>query len=1320
MSQLDDYMSRQVGGLDEEELDKVLEGIQTSVGEQPQNEPVEPQAEPTPEAASQQQQQPEPTPATAEQPTEEEEGQQDQSMPWQEGYDAGDAARTTAETVLSVPTALVDFGVDAINLIPGVEIPKIPEFNDRGLQTLREITSIVGPTVALTFFGNAAGTAASAKVTAAAQGTKGAKLLKHLSALGNDKFFQFFAKSGLAAGSGALVDTISEQQGEDPNAQATIRELLNTPENEHLFGIFPPDWATLDDDHPDVVRSKNRNEGIGIGLFSDVLLGAAKFLRARKGVKEATRWVPEDELATKYFDDNLDLDAVSDDPVEDAIFKSVIKRQEALDDLGRYNFTNNYDALNPTPQKGIHDMYGYEESGLRSADDLGVIDASVQLVRIQKNLDSSYGRLGSVMTDGTLKWATSDGENGFQVLRGLANELKKAGKYGYNTADGYISFKEIDDAGEALAADLYGKSVPELKRMLDAFKTDRLEGVSVLSGTGYRGVMKTIKQYMDDFANMDLMKAQAYVDTSFAGQVSDMAEGMRLMDGTAAIESAQEQILDRLAYLMVQKGQRSYVSGRALGILNMAKKAAGKLGTKGTQQTVEELREQTLKRFNKVTAETNEVLSSLRAVSKERPEMLGPLMLAYEMTDGNVRTIHHLNEWIRNSSGTLSKAFIDANPQMQSLVMQGVWANIYNSVLSAISTPLKAGASNAVLLVERPLATFVGALSQGDTATLRRGLYQYQAIGETFAQAGKYMGQVFRRASQNPDQVEWLYKSDFQRKNDESLELYKAFAESAEKNGDLGPMAMYQHIEAMNDLANHPVLKFGMNAMAAFDGFTNSVIANIEARGAAFDRVTLNGTKEFDEAGAQAIRKEVYGKMFDSTGKVTDEAVRHASSEIAMNMESPAIDTLGSLLSRAPGLKPFLMFPKTSLNVMRFTDTHSPFSMFVRDYNKIAYKPRHAFTELEIKEILQSKGIPVDEFANQRFDTLRAEIRGRKAIGTLAVLGAGTMFVNGRIRGSGHFDTQTNTVRREANWKPLTYMGNDGNWYSYENLGAITDWLSVTADVMDNFGSLDPQDLETTFNRLGFLLSAHLTNKSFMSGLEPLFDITSGNPAAGARWMASFGSSAIPLSGLRNEMARVMHPELRVVEQDVYHLIANRNPVAKGDLAVQYSWITGKKVNEPSNFFHRIWNAMSPWKVYGGQTELEKFLVDVEFDSRPSMMTNGRGVEYTPAQRAELYELMGKSGMFARDLTRIMNESKDFVKSYREAQASTGTYIDHRKWQSIHNRINVALMRARRAAEADMTDAAEVQMQQTRQQMIDEYTERGDTNLVNQVLGIYK
>ena len=77
----------------------------------------------------------------------------------------------------------------------------------------------------------------------------------------------------------------------------------------------------------------------------------------------------------------------------------------------------------------------------RSADDLGIIDASGDsLYELNKNLDSSNGRLGSVLTDGMLTADASGGENGYQE-RGLTYELKKAGKYGYNTADGYISFK---------------------------------------------------------------------------------------------------------------------------------------------------------------------------------------------------------------------------------------------------------------------------------------------------------------------------------------------------------------------------------------------------------------------------------------------------------------------------------------------------------------------------------------------------------------------------------------------------------------------------------------------------------------------------------------------------------------------------------------------------------------------------------------------------------------------------------------------------------------------------------------------------------------
>ena len=59
--------------------------------------------------------------ATANQPAEE----QDQQYVWDEGYDMGDFARNTAEGVLAAPTGMIDFGVDLINKIPGVNIPNM-------------------------------------------------------------------------------------------------------------------------------------------------------------------------------------------------------------------------------------------------------------------------------------------------------------------------------------------------------------------------------------------------------------------------------------------------------------------------------------------------------------------------------------------------------------------------------------------------------------------------------------------------------------------------------------------------------------------------------------------------------------------------------------------------------------------------------------------------------------------------------------------------------------------------------------------------------------------------------------------------------------------------------------------------------------------------------------------------------------------------------------------------------------------------------------------------------------------------------------------
>ena len=118
------------------------------------------------------------------------------------------------------------------------------------------------------------------------------------------------------------------------------------------------------------------------------------------------------------------------------------------------------------------------------------------------------------------------------------------------------------------------------------------------------------------------------------------------------------------------------------------------------------------------------------------------------------------------------------------------------------------------------------------------------------------------------------------------------------------------------------------------------------------------------------------------------------------------------------------------------------------------------------------------------YNTIRAELKGRKAIGMLMVSGAAAMFTGDRLHGNGIYDKTRQRTRQQLNWKPRSFKGWDGKWYSYEGLGAISDWIAITADVMDNFdvptlgafgpgtnvGTLDENSLEVNMGKMAYIL----------------------------------------------------------------------------------------------------------------------------------------------------------------------------------------------------------------------------------------------------------
>ena len=1211
-----------------------------------------------------------------------------------EPKDFGDYARDVAEVTLAAPTGVVDFGVDLINHIPGVEIPKIPKFQNDIFQAAREISSFVIPTVLLTRGAGAAAGAANAKLKWE---------------VGKSALMKWLGEAGIAAGSGAIVDATNKLNEQDDNLQGSLKKMFPK-----TFNWISDDWATLDTDSPDIIRAKNVNEGVGLGIFSDLLVGGVKMLRAIKGTKKVTGFIPESDKAKAFFDQA----SKESDSIEETVYNSAAKREELLDERGDYGDATGKEG----PYLGKHDVYGYEESGVRSVDDFGIVGAAVDQVRISKNYGTIYGRLRNIISEPAIKHIlrNADPKTFDEIDRTFVAAMKSADNYKYIIGEeATITPKEVVEEGKKLVPALIDPrmSVKDLEKLFNEFSSN-VDGVMRLGAdtkgdVAFTAAVEALRQLRDNYVNMTHAHAQGLLATSLAGQISDLAEGARYMDGTAAIERAQEQILDKVEYLSIVQGRAKQLRGQALNSIRLIYQGLSEKDMRKLASVAETFDDTKNASDADIINRAKSSVETLRTISRERPEFLVPLQMAWEATDGNIDTIAKLNRYVDESLTNINKAFVDDTPEIPNVIVQGFWSNIYNSVLTSVSTPLKAGFANAALMLEKPFTVLGGAAMFGDMKTLRRGWYTYSAVADSLRKGLQHMSYVYRKAASDPTSVSYIMRDDLVKKNEQTMDILHSFAQASEKNGELGPMVLVQKAEALNDLANNPWLRFGANAMTALDGFARAVIANGEARARVYDKF-IEGGRKLDAAGMKQAVEEHYNKMFDSSGMITDEAVDFASREIAMNLDNEGVTALSNFISKYPAIKPFLMFPRTSANIIAMANKHSPVSVFLKDYNRLAL-PGNNFTGEEIAEILESRGLKATdaEDAMRKFDTIRAEIRGRKAIGTITVMSAAGLFLNDSLRGNGHYDKERQKVRQELGWKPRTIKGLDGKWYSYEGIGPIADWLALTADAMDNFDSITENDLETVLNKLGAVLSANLTNKSMLAGIEPLNDVLSGNPAAFSRWAASFGSSLVPLSGARNELGRIIAPQLREVDMELTQLLRNRNKWTdavdpKSALPNSYDWIDGKKIGYAENFFVRAFNAVSPMKVSDAISPERQFLVDIEYDSRPSFMKNSKGVRYTPKERSELYNLIGQQGYLKQEINRIMNSTD--AKAWRDSikqQRAAGARVNPEDWQNLYRQLNAAVDQAKRLAEVRLSNYGDVMARQYEQQADEKMQQRG-------------
>ena len=459
-----------------------------------------------------------------------------------------------AESDMDVVQGIADFGVDVLNIIPGVNIPKANDFENEVAQSVREISAVVVPTMVFGGTMQAAGAAANTRVGWS---------------LGQNKFVQWIGSRGVEALAGLGVGAVSSEYTED-NLSGTLKKRFPK-----TYDFIPDSMATLDTDSADMKRQKNMYEDLGMGFVVDLAMGASKFITAAErtiaGLRKSNQLVGETPEARAWLKENQPPKGLDDETAEDVVTRAAIKQEEALDEVGMYNYSRNPDLTQPI--KGVHDMYDYTELGVRTVDDFGVVGAAIDSARIARNLDTVHGRLGNVISEPALKYSVSTPGAGQDVVLGLADQLHKAGSIGMEGRNWKVTFKDVMDANEDLAIELFDPRMTkaDVRQVLEPYIVRGEDGTERLVEDGFAMASKMLRNYGEELTGMDVARAQSILAGSLSGRVSDLSEGARLMSGTSAVREAQDKIVDMLQYISQLSASAKYYKNRKVGLIQQVK-----------------------------------------------------------------------------------------------------------------------------------------------------------------------------------------------------------------------------------------------------------------------------------------------------------------------------------------------------------------------------------------------------------------------------------------------------------------------------------------------------------------------------------------------------------------------------------------------------------------------------------------------------------------------------------------------------------------------------------------------------------------------------
>ena len=622
-------------------------------------------------------------------------------------------------------------------------------------------------------------------------------------------------------------------------------------------------------------------------------------------------------------------------------------------------------------------------------------------------------------------------------------------------------------------------------------------------------------------------------------------------------------------------------------------------------------------------------------------------------------------EWASNQV-KLKGYLVSPDGNGMNMLAQGLWAVRYNNVLSGISA-LRAIAGNTTSLMVKPITAMLGhgieGIVGGDFKNFKRAWYGYGSYMETNARALGHAWEGWKKANADPQAfMDMARKDRVVIRDEQQWELLQSVADTEWSKsgtiGDAGKLMLHGWAKANKNISEMAFMRYGTNAMIASDQYVTSTLATQAARMRAYDEVFEATGKVPTKRALVAAERKHYDAMFDKNGLITDDAVKHSSSELALNLDTDVSNSINSLTSQYPGLKALFMFPRTGINAMRLGLSYTPLARLgpSSKYSKILTAGND---QDKIFEALLEHGVKqTDPNAMNIYRSLKAEYKGRIAFGTMISTGLLGYAVGGNIRGNGPVNAaERRAMRDNYDWKPKT-INIGGKWVSYSGLEPFDTLLTLIGDLGYYATDIGSELTEDLHHKISWTIAAGFTNKTFMSGLEPLVKLASGDTTAMSRLMANEARAYVPLSGAAGVVAKAISSSQKDIHADMVGYVQNNIPGFNTALPERIDVWTGKPINDIDNPVLRFFNALNPVPVSDGIEPWRKWLLETGWDGMKLLRKTSDGkYDYTPEERTEVYKYMGRMDLYKK-VEKLMKSPriKHQLDAMRRLRASNQSY----------------------------------------------------------------